>query len=266
MIQSLLSISHFDDLAGKNTAIHRIHPAIKLLVTLVYLIAVVSFDRYEISGLVPFVFYPVIVASIAEIPAWPIIKKLLILEPFIIGIGILNPLFDSHSISAAGNNISAGWLTFLSLCIKSGLTFTAALLLLATTGMDRIASAMRLFGIPRLFVLQLLLTYRYISVLSQEVMRTLTAYSLRSSGHKGIRPKVWGSMPGQILMRSIDRAERIYDAMRLRGFDGEYHVKKTKSLGASDIMYFLLWTGFFISARTWNLPEMIGIIFKGLHV
>jgi len=40
-------------------------------------------------------FYPVIVISLAELPPAPILKRILVVEPFVVGIGILNPLFES---------------------------------------------------------------------------------------------------------------------------------------------------------------------------
>ena len=40
--------------------------------------------------------------------------------------------------------ISRGWVTFLSIFIKSGLTVTASILLIATTGMDRLGAALRM--------------------------------------------------------------------------------------------------------------------------
>lgn len=52
------------------------------------------------------------------------------------------------------------------------------------------------------------------------------AYELRAPGQKGIHFKVWGSLMGQMLLRSMDRAEVIYESMCLRGFDGVFRLKK----------------------------------------
>lgn len=158
IINSIYSMRLLDETARKNTAIHRIHPLVKLIVTVFYLVLVVSFDRYETGRLLPFLFYPVVVFAAAELPVLPILKRILLVEPLIIGIGILNPLFDRTVINVGGMAVSGGWLTFLAIFIKSSLTVTAALLLIATTGMDRLASALRMLKVPRIFVLQLLLT------------------------------------------------------------------------------------------------------------
>ncbi|HSQ85593.1 MAG TPA: cobalt ECF transporter T component CbiQ, partial [Desulfobacterales bacterium] len=215
IIDSIYNISLFDDLARKETSIHRLHPLAKLLTTVVYLIVVASFGRYEIGSLLPFVFYPVLIFALAELPVAPILKRILLVEPFIIGIGILNPLFDHHTMVLGGIVISRGWVTFLSIFIKCGLTVAVSILLIATTGMDELAVALRMLKIPKVFVLQLLLTYRYISVLIEEVSRMMRAYSLRAPGQKGIHISVWGSFAGQLILRTFERAQRVYQSMNL---------------------------------------------------
>jgi cobalt/nickel transport system permease protein len=264
MINSLSNMRLLDDLARKETFIHRIHPLIKLLTTVVYLTVVVSFERYEISGLLPFIFFPVLIFAFAEIPVAPILKMILLVEPLIIGIGILNPLFDHSKVVLGGIAVSRGWITFLSIFIKCSLTVTASILLIATTGMDRLAAALRMLKVPKIFVLQLLLTYRYISLLIEEVSRMMRAYSLRAPGQKGIKWSVWGSFAGQILLRTFERAERVYQAMSLRGFTGEYHTGDISKLSVKDLAYFTAWSLFFVIARIYNIPVLIGSLFTGV--
>lgn len=252
-----------DDLARLDSSIHRIHPLIKLMTTIIYLVVVVSFGKYEILGLLPLLFYPVVIIALAELPLWPIVKRILWVEPLIIGIGILNPWFDQQVFTVGGLVLSKGWLTFLAICCKGGLTVTAAILLIATTGMDGVAAALRLLRVPRVFVLQLLLTYRYVAVLSGEVGRVLVAYSLRAPRDQGIRWPVLGSLIGQVLLRTFDRAERIYQAMCLRGFAGEYHTGRHPGIRLWDIAYGGGWVLFFGLARAYNLPLLIGVWLTG---
>lgn len=261
---SLYNMRLLDDLARKDTSIHKLHPLSKLLAAVAYLVAVVSFERYEISGLLPFFFYPVIIFALAELPAAPILKRLLLVMPFIIGIGMLNPLFDNYSVVVGGASVSRGWVTFLSIFIKGCLTVTAGILLIATTGMDRLAAAMRMLRVPRIFVLQLLLTYRYISVLMEEASRMQRAYSLRAPGQKGIHWNAWGSFAGQLLLRTLDRAQRVYESMNLRGFTGEYNTGDAAKPGAKDFIFLAGWVVFFVIARLYNIPVIIGSLVIGV--
>ncbi|TJX13468.1 cobalt ECF transporter T component CbiQ [Tissierella creatinini] len=253
IVDSIYNIRLLDDLARKNTSIHRLHPVSKLLTTIVYLIMLVSFNRYEISGLLPFVFYPMVLILLAELPVMPIFKRLLMVEPMIIGIGILNPLFDPR-----------GWITFASIMTKSGLTVTVCLVLVSTTGLDKIAQALRALKVPSIFVLQLLLTFGYISVLIEELARMVRAYALRAPQQKGVRLKDCGSFAGQLLLRTLDRAQRVYDSMRLRGFNGEYHSYGKSNITWRDILYLIAWSLFFITARMYDIPALLGLMFEGV--
>jgi cobalt/nickel transport system permease protein len=68
-------------------------------------------------------------------------------------------------------------------------------------------------------------------VMVDEAIRLMRARAARSgaidrAGVKSGGPLVWrakvtGGMAGNLFIRSIDRGERIYDAMAARGYDGE---------------------------------------------
>lgn len=264
LANALYNIRLLDDLAKKNTPIHALHPLVKLLTTVIYLAVVMSFGRYEISKLLPFIFFPLVVALLAELPLMPIVHRLLMVLPLIIGIGILNPIIDNQTITILGVDFSRGWLTFFSLFIKCIVSVSAGIILIATTGMNRLAVAMRMLKIPKIFVLQLLLTYRYITVLMEEFLRMTQAYSLRAPNQNGISKNNWGSFAGQLILRTFDRAERVYQAMLLRGFAMEYHVGTIEKVNINDFAYFTGWSLFFVIAKIYNLPLFFESLITGV--
>jgi cobalt/nickel transport system permease protein len=264
IINAIYNIRQFDELAGRDSFIHRLHPLAKLLSTLVYTVLLVSYDKYATIALLPLVFFPVFVAAAAKIPVDPLLKRLLYIEPMIVGIGLLNPLFDQGTVNYLGYTMSSGWLIFWSIFLKGTLAVTSALLLIATTGMDGVALSLRKLKVPRIFVLQMILTYRYISVLLEEAARTVQAYALRAFSSQGLKREVWGPLLGQILLRTVDRAQRVYDAMCLRGFRGEYHTGKGPGVGWIDIMYVSTWGAFFALSRMINLPLWLGNVMTGV--
>jgi cobalt/nickel transport system permease protein len=264
IINSSFDMRLMDDLARKTTVIHGIHPLIKLITTLLYLVVVVSFDKYDVTGCLPLIIYPVIILTLAEIPAQLILKRLLLAAPFVLGIGIFNPFFDPQVFVIGGLTLSKGWISFFSIALKCLLTVSAALLLIATTGMDKLSSALRMLRVPKLFVLQLLLTYRYITVLMEEVSRVLRAYSLRSPQQKGIHHNVWGSLIGQLILRTFDRALRVYQGMCLRGFNGEYNTGTHKKISGSDLAYLAGWSLFFALIKIFNISLLIGNLLTGV--
>ncbi|OGO77532.1 MAG: cobalt ECF transporter T component CbiQ [Clostridiales bacterium GWB2_37_7] len=250
-----------DELAAQKTPIHRIHPVVKLFVTLLYLVVVVSYGKYEIGGLIPLILYPVFIMAAAEIPIRPMLGGLAIAAPLVIGIGIFNPLLDrTIAVTVLGINISAGVISFAALMLKCGLTVLAALLLLATTGINNISAALHKLHVPQVFIIQLLLTYRYISVLLTEAFRIYNAYFLRAPQQKGISSKVWGPLLGQLLLRTYDRACRVYQAMKLRGFDSQYYGVSIEKTSRADIIYIVSWVIFFVTVRLFNIPMILGLL------
>ena len=258
---SIYTIKTFDELAQKTSGIHTLHPLTKLLTTLVFIVVTVSFGRYDWTGMLPLIFYPVLLGVMADIPAVPVLKRLLFVLPFIVLIGILNPILDTQPVLFGNMVLPQGWITFLSLLLKGVLTVTAAMLLIATTGIEPIAFAMRLLCVPRLLVLQILLTYRYLTVLLGEADRAVTAYALRAPRQRGVHYRAWGSLAGQMLLRTFSRAQRLNSAMCLRGFDGEYRMGKKPEAGGRDIAFFAGWTAFFLAARMADLPALLGGLF-----
>jgi cobalt/nickel transport system permease protein len=261
---SLYNLRLLEDLAAGKTFIHQLHPLVKILTTVIYLTVVVSFGKYEIGSLLPLLLYPVLVLTLAELPLQPLLRRLLFLEPFVIGLGILNPFFDRQPYWLYGLELTQGWVVFLALFLKFQLTVSAALLLIATTDMNKLAGALRLLKIPRLFILQLLLTYRYIFLLLEEVILILRAYSQRAPRQRGIQRSVWGPLAGQLLLRTYGRAQRIYEAMCLRGFSGEYHMGGQSRLLGRDWIWLVGWTLFLTAARICDLAEILGLLIMGV--
>jgi cobalt/nickel transport system permease protein len=253
-----MNIRRLEELSSAESVIHRLHPLSKLVTTVLYLIAVTSCPNKEITGLAPFALFPVIVASLAGLPARIILKRLAFASPVILGIGILNPLFDRELVLIGTFRVAGGWLVFASLAVKCALTVSAATILVGTTGIDGIGEAMRILRIPRVIIVQFLLAFRYLSLLIEEVARLLRAHELRSLGRRGIGEAARGSLPGSVLVKTYERGLRIHEAMKLRGFSGEFPSEPAHRFRSADSLYVLLWAGFFFLVRTTDIPGTIG--------
>ena len=215
----LQTVYRFETLALGNTVIHRLHPLAKLGSALVFIVVVVSFGRYDFVSLAPFLFYPVVVAALAEIPYGVLAPKLLVALPFCLFAGIANVFIDrTTAFVALGMPVSFGMVSLLTILLKMLLCVSAALLLTATTPLAELSAQLRRLRVPYLFVRILEMTYRYIGILLEETHAMMTAYRLRSAGKKALDMRHMGSFVGQLLLRGFDRAERVYAAMKCRGY------------------------------------------------
>jgi cobalt/nickel transport system permease protein len=252
-------IGYMDTLSSQQTAVHRLDPRAKLVTTLLFIVIVVSFGKYEISALIPFFIFPVTLCALGNVPPAYLIKRLVIVSPFAILLGIFNPLLDRDIlINLSGMEISGGWVSFASILIRFVLTVGAALTLIAVTGFNSVCMALERLGAPKIFVIQLLFLHRYMFVLVDEAARIFRARSLRSFGSEGTEIKSYGSLIGQLLLRTMDRAQRIYLAMSCRGFDGEIHVMRPLKIGSREIGFIVGWSAIFIILRFYNLPLLTG--------
>ena len=253
------NIGYLDTLSYKQTFIHGINPVIKLVVTLAFIFSVVSFPKYEIHRMIPFFMFPVFVISAGDIPLKAILKKLLVASPFVLFIGIFNPVFDTEIIyNVFGLHVSGGWISYASIIIKFILTVSSALLLIATTSFPGICFALERLRMPRIFVVQLLFLYRYIFVLVEEVMKIIRARNMRSFGGKGRDIKTFINITGVLLIRSIERSERIYQAICSRGFDGQIRLLKDSRLRFTDIIFAVITITLFIIFRKYDITNMLG--------
>jgi len=209
LIDKIQELCALEGLSGKDTYIHTLHPIAKLFSTAVFIVAVISFNRYAFLELIPYIIYPALLMVLSKTPYLMLLKRFLIALPFCFLAGISNIIFEPAPYGLAA---------FFTIMLKAYLCVMAALLLVSSTPFFEIANSMRRLGIPGIFVAVFEMTYRYIYVLLEEVYSMYIAYSLRNAGKKGVKMRDIGNFAGQLLLRSFDRAEHVYNAMKCRGY------------------------------------------------
>lgn len=259
------NIGFLDQLSYKNTFVHQLDPRVKLVVTLLFLFTVISFSKYETYALIPFFLYPVLLMTLGEVPFMFIFKKIIFVSPFAVFIGIFNPFLDSGQLSIFnGLTVSAGWLSFISILLKFFLTVSTALLLIATTSFPGVCHALRQLGLPSIFVSQLLFLYRYIFVLMEETMRIVRARNMRSFGDRGKGIKIFVRIVGTLFLRTVERAERVYNAMLTRGFQGDMPTLKHFQIKPGDIIFAVSAVALLFVFRFYPATQMIGRFVQGV--
>ena len=262
---ALHDLGYLDTLAAKDTIIHRLDPRVKVLTAVVFALCVVSFDKYVIAAMLPFALFLSLIMGLGDIPAHFVLKKLVLVSPFALLLGMFNPFLDQQTLLYLGPMpISGGWLSFVSILLRFCLTVGAMLTLIATTGFNGVCMALEKMGVPKIFAVQLLVLYRYIFVLMAEGQRMYRARTLRSFQGRGAEMKTFAHLIGTLLLRTLDRAERIHLAMLCRGFDGTIHIRRVPRLTARDILLFTLSNVILISMRRYDCSLLLGQWLTGL--
>ena len=250
--RALLDLRAMDELASMDSPYHRLSPLSKLVMTIVYILITTSFHKYDLTGLLFMVIFPLLGYQFAMIPVSTCFSKL----------RLLNPLFDRVPVFRIGRiTVTSGMVSMITLMLKGVFCLMASFLLMATTQIDDLCRALRRIHCPRVITSLILLTFRYTSVLLDEVSDMTQAYSLRAPGQKGIHISAWGTFLGQLLLRTMDRADALYEAMMLRGFSGEFHYAAGKRSSRYSWAVTLAVCIAAVTARYINIPAFLTSLF-----
>jgi cobalt/nickel transport system permease protein len=177
--------------------------------------------------------------ALARLPARAVIRRLLALEAFLLFAVATLPftvdgtaLFTLWGLPASAEGCRRAGATML----RGAAVVLAVQALLATLDTVALGHALGRLGLPERLVALLLFTVRYLDVLHQEYGRLRLAMRARA-----FRPRTgwhtWrtmGWLVGMLVVMSVERAQRIHAAMRLRGFAGRFHLLDERRPGALD--------------------------------
>ena len=133
----------------------------------------------------------------------------------------------------------------LKALVSTGLAMEVAL----TTPAAELTGALRSFRVPNLVIMAIDLALRNIVRLGDCALETLIALTLRSVGRDTDKRASMGNVGGTLFVRASKAAADTYDAMRCRGFEGEYDGGARARLRAADaawICSFILFLALFL--------------------
>lgn len=254
---------HISDNADNSSMVKgAVHPLSRVLVTFMYILFVVSFPGYDLAGLAGMVLYLLVHIIWHEISVGTMFKRVWPILLLTGAAGIANPVMDREVCVMFGDVVvTYGILSMITLMAKGIFCAAASYILAVTAGIGQICYALRILHIPEEIVTVIMLMHRYLMVLIKEVERMQQAYRLRAPNQKGLRFKAWGSFVGLLLLRSMDRAEEVYESMKLRGFQGKVQYSVGKSSKGKNILYVLLWGMAFLVLRMFPVIQIVGSFF-----
>lgn len=245
----LVQLSSFERAAPNGITID---PRARIIVTVVYLIVMLSVPIVRLSELLLYALFPIICAADVWIGYRPILRQSLFVAPFAALIGVFNIFYHREAAFAIGPVvITRGWLEFGAIIVRGVLSVQALLVLVRTEGFNRICFSLQQLGVPAVLTTQLAMMYRYLTVLVGQLLSLSRARSARSFGRRAMPVSEWGAIVGQLIVRTFDRAERISMAMSARGFDGRLLSLPDHSQRWQwrDTIYITLWSVALIACR-----------------
>lgn len=166
-------------------------------------------------------------------------KRLLHLEGFLILLLIMLPFtLPGTALLRVGPLVASveGALRALVIACKVTASVLLLSLLLGQADPLRLGAALRGLHVPESLVRLFVATVRYLALLQAEFGRLresmrARAFVARSNRHTW---RSYGYLLGMLLVRAMDRAERVEEAMRLRGYSGRFPVTRLPAPAPAD--------------------------------
>ena len=247
-----MSHRFIDRFCHEDSCVHRLDARVKTLLVLVFLVVQVSTPPPHLQAFVIYAGLLLWATALARIPPGQLLGRAALVLPFSAFVALGLPfLHGGQTVTVLGLQLSQNglWLLF-GATIKSLLAATAVILLMATTPFSRLLGALRHLGAPVFFIDILAMTQRYLSLLIEEATRLRRAAIARGYVPKWLPQSVIvGRLAGSLFVRSYERAERVYGAMRLRGYTGLLPSAPLPPLARSDWWLLLSLAGLFLAVR-----------------
>lgn len=247
-----------DIFAQKDNFVTRIEARTKLV--FIILALVINLLSPSICTPISFASFCLITLLLIRVPARLLLLRLIM--PLVMATVVLitqiffygeTPLFTipllGFSLAGYQEGLTCGLLTMCR--VLGGVSLI--LLLSMSTPADKLFMAAAWFKTPKTFIEIALLVYRYIFVLSEEFITMNNAQRVRL-GYRGWRQsmKSFSILGTCLILRAYDRAERVFEAMLVRGYAGpklDYGYTFSRKDGIVALCLGLILAGFYLIGR-----------------
>ncbi|MBL0716356.1 MAG: cobalt ECF transporter T component CbiQ [Desulfosarcina sp.] len=212
--------------APRDSFLHRIDPRLRIVAAAFFSCAVAVFHSFTalMAACVP----ALALLLLSGLDIREIGKRLAVVLGFLLMLWLLLPLtYEGEAVGKLGplNFYWPGIVLSAHITLKSMAIIAVFTALVATIPVTTLGQALGRLRVPAKLVYLLLMCYRYIFVIEQEYRRLSTAMKIR-----GFNPRTslhtyrsYAYLVGILFVRAAARADRVYQAMRCRGFNGRFH-------------------------------------------
>ena len=220
--------------------IRELDPRVRILTVVGLALSVVQLSSLPVLALA--LTFSLFLLVQARLPFWPTLKRVAMMDSFIVFLIVMLPfttpgvaMFTVLGFAASYEGLHMA----VTILLKANSIVMATLALVGTLEAVTFGHALARLKVPETLVHLLLFTVRYIEVLHAEYQRLRTAMKCR-----GFTPRNTlhtyrsvGYLVGMLLIRSLERSERIMKAMKCRGFNGQFHLLDTMQFSRRDAVF-----------------------------
>ena len=226
--------------AGHRGLIAPLDPRMRIVMACVFAVVVVALS--SLKALSVALVIAVSLLAVSRLPWRKTLKRMAMMDGFIIFMLILlpfsvpgDPIFTVWGFPASWQGL---WQA-VEIALTANAVILTVMVLVGTMEPVTLGHALHRLRCPETLVHLLMFTIRYIDVLHEEYQRLRAAMKVR-----GFRPgtnwhtyRSFGYLVGMMLVRAIERSERILGAMKCRGFSGQMLLLQDFALTRRDIVF-----------------------------
>ena len=175
------------------------------------------------------------------------LKRMLAMDGFIVILLIMlpftvvgDPLFTIAGLTASWQGL---WQA-VTIALKANAIVLMLMTLVGSMEMVTLGHALGKLRVAKNMVHLLLFTVRYLDVLKEEYQRLRQAMQARAfrPGNNWHTYRSFGYLVGMLLVRAMERSERVLEAMRCRGFNGNLPMLVELRMGIADWVFVAVMT------------------------
>ncbi len=243
--------------ADRDSLVARIDPRVRVVLATAYSFLMAVSMRF--TTLYAALALSLILILLAELEPRKVAARVAPVNTLLVFLWAVLPItFEGHSLFQLGPfDVSReGVLLSARITLKSNAILLALIALVASMPLATLGHALSQLRVPAKITNLLLMTYRYVFVIEQEYQRLWRAAKIR-----GFRPgtnlhtyRTYAYMVGMLFVRAAARAERVYQAMLCRGFDGSFYCLENFSATRKDWAFAVLLAAavFLLAALEWT--------------
>ncbi len=209
--------SHESHSSGLGT----LDPRALLLMTVVFVVGVVSVHSVRPDRLLPFLAIPLFLTLSAGLPLSRVLMRTAAALPFAFLLGLAALLSDDRPVTVYhGVTVHAGLLMGSGVVLKTVLTVWMAVLLVRLATFPSVTRAAGKLGLPKTLVQTMFFLYRYLHDMIGQVRSVIRSHRLRSGGRRRMSVQTVAAVTSALLAASLNQGGRVGRALEIRGFNG----------------------------------------------
>jgi cobalt/nickel transport system permease protein len=224
VVEAIESLVYIEDLSNKHGLLQAINPLVKL--SMIVFMIVASLFIFNLPVLIALCVIPFILAAASRIPLKQFLKRTALI-PLFSAIAVLPALIYSLAnvyLNGLSLTVAFDALTqFLVFSVRVWFCVASLITLVLSTGFDKLLQMLASIKTPAIMLQLFSLTYRYFFVSIHETQSVLIGKEARTYNHKknlNLQSlKDLGHILSALFIRTYERSERVYLAMKARGFD-----------------------------------------------